>query len=77
MVSILRWVARLGMNLYGLSRTHALNFLRCLFYDKSLTPSELKTPDFKVSTIEYNVETESKWTAGDDTNYFYNLKENK
>ena len=34
-------------------------------------------PDFKVSTIEYNVETESKWTAGDDTNYFYDLKENK
>ena len=33
--------------------------------------------DFKVSTIEYNVETESKWTAGDDTNFFYQLKENK
>ena len=50
---------------------------RCLFYDKSLSPSELKTPDFKVSTIEYNVETESKWTAGDDDNYFYGLKEQK
>ena len=50
---------------------------RCLFYDKSLTPAELKQPDFKVSTIEYNVETESKWTAGDDTNYFYNIKEQK
>ena len=48
---------------------------RCLFYDKSLSPAELKIPDFKVSTIEYNVETESKWTAGDDTHYFYDLKE--
>ena len=48
---------------------------RCLFYDKSLSPSKLTVPDFKVSTIEYNVETESKWTAGDDDNYFYGLKE--
>jgi len=46
-----------------------------LFYDKSLSPAKLTTPDFKVSTIEYNVETESKWTAGDDDNYFYGLKE--
>ena len=50
---------------------------RTLFYDKSLTPSEPKQPDFKVSTIEYNVESVSKWTAGDDTNYFYNFKEQK
>ena len=48
---------------------------RTLFYDKSLTPAEPKQPDFKVSTIEYNVESVSKWTAGDDTNYFYNFKE--
>ena len=40
-------------------------------------PSKLEKPDFKVSTIEYNVETESKWTAGDDDNYFYELLENK
>ena len=50
---------------------------RVIFYDKSLTPAKTLMPDFKVSTIEYNVETESKWTAGDDTNYFYDLKENK
>ncbi len=50
---------------------------RVIFYDKSLTPAKTLIPDFKVSTIEYNVETESKWTAGDDTNYFYDLKENK
>ena len=50
---------------------------RTLFYDKSLTPAEPKQPDFKVSTVEYNVESVSKWTAGDDTNYFYNFKEQK
>jgi hypothetical protein len=48
---------------------------RTLFYDKSLTPAEPKQPDFKVSTIEYNVESVSKWTAGDDTNFFYKFKE--
>jgi len=31
--------------------------------------------DFKVSTEYYSVENKSKWTAGDDTNYFYGLKE--
>ena len=50
---------------------------RVLFYDKSLTPSETKAPDFKVSTIEYSVEELSKWTAGDDTNFFYEFKEQK
>ena len=50
---------------------------RTLFYDKSLTPSEPKQPDFKVSTVEYAVESVSKWTAGDDTNYFYNFLEQK
>jgi hypothetical protein len=34
-------------------------------------------PDFKVSTIEYAVESESKWTAGDDTSFFYEFKEQK
>jgi hypothetical protein len=48
-----------------------------LFFDKSLTPSEPKMPDFKVSTIEYAVESESKWTAGDDTSFFYEFKEQK
>ena len=50
---------------------------RTLFYDKSLTPAEPKQPDFKVSTVEYAVESVSKWTAGDDTNYFYEFKEQK
>ena len=48
---------------------------RCLFYDKSLTPSKPLQPDFKVSTKYYSVEDKSKWTAGDDTNYFYDLKQ--
>ena len=48
---------------------------RCLFYEKSMTPSKMLQPDFKVSTEYYSVENKSKWTAGDDTNYFYGLKE--
>ena len=48
---------------------------RCLFYDKSLTPSKPLQPDFKVSTKYYSVESESKWTAGDDSSFFYELKE--
>ena len=50
---------------------------RVIFYDNSYTPSELKFPDFKVSTQEYSVECEQKWTAGDDDNYFYDIKERK
>jgi len=30
-----------------------------------------------VSTKEYSVEGEQKWTAGDDDKFFYELKENK
>ena len=48
---------------------------RVIFYDKSLTPSKTLQPDFKVSTKYYSVENKSKWTAGDDDNYHYNLKE--
>ena len=50
---------------------------RVLFFDKSLTPSQLKFPDFKVSTVEYSVEGEEKWTAGDSDEFFYELKEEK
>ena len=50
---------------------------RVLFYDKSLTPSKTLQPDFKVSTKYYCVEDQSKWTAGDDSNYFYGLEEQK
>ena len=48
---------------------------RVLFYDKSLTPSKTLNPDFKVSTEYFSVENRTKWTAGDDENYFYDLKE--
>jgi hypothetical protein len=44
-------------------------------YDNSLSPEKPLQPDFKVSTQYYSVENKSKWTAGDDTNYFYDLKE--
>ena len=50
---------------------------RVIFYDKSYTPSELKFPDFNVSTKEYSVECEQKWTAGDDDKFFYDLEERK
>jgi hypothetical protein len=50
---------------------------RVLFFDKSLTPSQLKFPDFKVSTEEFSVESEQKWTAGDSDEFFYELKEEK
>jgi len=48
---------------------------RVIFYDKSLSPSKLKFPDFKVSTQEFSVEGELKWTAGDSDEFFYELKE--
>ena len=50
---------------------------RVLFYDKSLTPAKTIQPDFKVSTEYYSVENKTKWTAGDDTSFFYELKEQK
>ena len=50
---------------------------RVIFYDKSYTPSKLKFHDFNVSTIEYSVEGEQKWTAGDDDKFFYELTESE
>jgi len=50
---------------------------RTIFYDKSLSPSKMRFPDYKVSTTEYSVEGTQKWTAGDDDNFFYELKDNK
>ena len=50
---------------------------RVLFYDKSLTPSKLKRPDYKVSTKEYSVDSIDKWTAGDDDKYHYDLTESE
>ena len=44
---------------------------RVIFFDKSRSPSKMKKPDYKVSTIEYGVEDIVKWTAGDQDDYFY------
>ena len=48
-----------------------------LFYDKSLTPSKTKRPDYKVSTREYSVDNISKWTAGDSDDHHYELTESE
>jgi hypothetical protein len=45
---------------------------RCRFSDPSLTPEQLKTPDFKVSTRYFDVEHAPKWgRLGDQDDYFW------
>lgn len=44
---------------------------RMLWYEQSLTPKELKKPDFQVSTKYYFSEKASKWAFGDSDDYFY------
>ena len=48
---------------------------RCLFYDQSLIPSEIKFPDFKAAQTIFTVDGTRKWTAGD--NWFYTIEERK
>jgi len=48
-----------------------------LILDKSYTPKTLKFPDFKVSSIEYSVEDKVKQTFGDETEFFYGVKDEK
>ena len=50
---------------------------RMLWYEQSLTPSTLKTPDFKVSTKYFFCEQDGKWVFGDSDDYFYEEKERK
>ena len=50
---------------------------RMLWYEQSLTPSELTTPDFKVSSRYYFCEQDSKWVFGDSDDYFYKEKKRK
>jgi len=50
---------------------------RMLILDKSYTPKTLKFPDFKVSSIEYSVEDKVKQTFGDETEFFYGVKDEK
>lgn len=46
---------------------------RILFYDQSLTPTGIKTPDFKVSTKEFYCEDGSKWAVEDTNDYYYKI----
>ena len=50
---------------------------RMRLYDLSITPEDPLMPDFKVSTVEYEVENESGWgRLGDSDEYFWEtLKE--
>ena len=48
---------------------------RMLWYEQSLTPAELKRPDFQVSTKEWFCENEASTTFGDSDDYFYEDKE--
>ena len=44
---------------------------RCRFIDPAFTPQEMLTPDFKVCTRIYSVETTAKWRLGDTTTVGY------
>jgi hypothetical protein len=46
-----------------------------LWYDVSLVPAELKTPDFRIPTDVYSVENHAKWSAKDE--WFYGFEELK
>jgi hypothetical protein len=46
---------------------------RCLWYDQSLIPAELKFPDFQAAQQIWTVDGTRKWTTGDD--WFYDLQE--
>jgi len=48
---------------------------RMKWFDQSLISHETKFPDFKVSTHEFTCEKGEKWSSGDETNYFYEIKE--
>jgi hypothetical protein len=48
---------------------------RCLWYDQSLIPSEIKFPDFKAAQIIFTVDGTRRWNAGD--NWFYSIEERK
>ena len=51
---------------------------RMRIYDNSLTPDKPLMPDFKVSTIEYEVENEDYLARyGDSDDYFYKSKDEK
>jgi hypothetical protein len=46
---------------------------RCLWYDQSLIPADVKFPDFQAAKDFYTVDGSRKWSAGDD--WFYDIQE--
>ena len=50
---------------------------RVLWYEASMIPREIKTPDFKVSTHDFAVETDPSWTVGDTREWQYKTKEER
>jgi hypothetical protein len=46
---------------------------RCLWYDQSLIPAEVKFPDFQAAKNSWSVDGTRKWAAGKD--WFYNIEE--
>ena len=50
---------------------------RTRMYDNSLSPDKPLQPDFKVSTIEYQVENGEKFRLGNTDEYFYEIKNDK
>ena len=44
---------------------------RMRVYDNSLTPKNVKTPDFKVSTRYYQVENGYEYRLGDTDDFFW------
>jgi len=48
---------------------------RIIWRDSSLTPEDLKTPDFKVCTQNYAVEVEPKWSVGHTDEWQYKTED--
>jgi hypothetical protein len=46
---------------------------RCLWYDQSLIPAEVKFPDFQAAKTFWTVDGTRKWSAGHD--WFYDIQE--
>jgi hypothetical protein len=44
---------------------------RCIFLDAASNPREMLTPDFRVATRKYVVETNPKWSLGDSNRVTY------
>jgi hypothetical protein len=51
---------------------------RMRLYDLSITPEQPLTPDFKVSTVEYEVENKGDWgRLGDTDDYYWQTQQEK